>query len=323
MACRRGSGTPVTDVKRPSSPLLADASREAGCPVCGSQRESGRFAARDPHYGNPGRWWLRCCADCGSYYLDPMPSDAELLRMYPPESYYAFRLASERPLRTRIRRLLGAAAETREPAFEAPASVLDFGCGAGDFLLKMKAAGWSCSGVEVSDAAVQVARSNGLRVEKGLAAYPSSSFDYVRANHSLEHVSNPREVLEDMHRVLKPGGILFLGVPTNESQNARLFGQYWWYLGAPVHPVTFSTRGLLALIRRVGFEPTRVSTNSDFGSTAGSLQIYLNRDSTRSSWQGIVFTLKPLLLLGHWLARLQDAMGVGDKLEIIARKPAT
>jgi SAM-dependent methyltransferase len=243
--------------------------------------------------------------------------------MYPAESYYAFRIAPERPLRARLRRLLGVATGTREPAFDAPGSVLDFGCGAGDFLLKMKAAGWSCAGVEVSDAALEVARSNGLRVEKGLAAYHSSSFDYVRANHSLEHVSNPREVLEDMYRVLKPGGTLFLGVPTNESQNARLFGRHWWHLSAPVHPVTFSTRGLLALIRRVGFEPTRVSTNSDFGSTAGSLQIFLNRNSTRPSSQGIIFALKPLLLLGQWIAQLQDFLGVGDKLEIIARRPAS
>jgi SAM-dependent methyltransferase len=312
----------MTDALKAASPRpIGDLAGASRCPVCDSTRESRRFDARDPHYGNPGRWWLRCCADCGSFCLDPMPSDAELLRMYPPESYYAFRIAPERPLRAWLRRLLGVVMGTREPAFDVPGSVLDFGCGAGDFLLKMKAAGWSCTGVEVSDAALEVARSHGLRVEKDLAIIPSSSFDYVRANHSLEHVSNPREVLEGMYRVLKPGGTLFLGVPTNESQNARLFGQYWWYLGAPVHPVTFSTRGLLALIQRVGFEPTRVSTNSDHGSTAGSLQIFFNRNSGRTSSQGFLFALKPLLLLGHWLAKLQDALGVGDKLEIIARKP--
>jgi SAM-dependent methyltransferase len=251
-----------------------------------------------------------------------MLSEGELLGMYPAESYYAFRLASVRPWRVRLRRLLGAALGTREPQFAAPGRMLDFGCGAGEFLLRMRAGGWDCAGVEVSDAALEVARSNGLRVEKSLAAYRSSSFDYVRANHSLEHVTNPREVLEDMYRVLKPGGTLFLGVPTNESQNARLFGRHWWYLGAPVHPVTFSTRGLLALVRHVGFEPMRVSTNSDFGSTAGSLQIFLNRNSTRTSSQGMIFALKPLLLLGQWVAKLQDALGVGDKLELIARKSA-
>jgi SAM-dependent methyltransferase len=312
----------VTDVRQAMPRHLSGSGETVRCPVCDSTRDAGRFQARDPHYGNAGRWTLRRCADCGSLALEPMPSDEELLGMYPDDSYYAFRPAPDRPVRARLRQLVGARGETREPTFDAPGRVLDFGCGAGDFLVRMRARGWSGAGVEVSDAAVSAARSQGLRVEKSLTAYPDASFDYVRANHSLEHVTRPRRVLEDMFRVLAPGGTLFLGVPTNESQNARLFGEHWWYLGAPVHPVTFSTRGLLALVRAVGFEPVRVSTNSDFGSTAGSLQIYLNRKSTRRSSEGMVFAIKPLLLLGHWLARLQDACGVGDKLEIIARKPA-
>jgi SAM-dependent methyltransferase len=313
----------MTDaVKASGRPAPVAPFAETRCPVCHSPRESGRFQARDPHYGNSGRWWLRRCADCGSFCLDPMPSDADLLRMYPAETYYAYRIATGQPLRARLRRLLGVSLGTREPAFPAPGSVLDFGCGAGAFLLAMKAAGWTCAGVEVNDTALEVARSNGLRVEKTLGAYSSSSFDYIRANHSLEHVSNPREVLEDMYRILKPGGTLFLGVPTNESQNARFFGRHWWYLGTPVHPVTFSTRGLVALVRDMGFEPTRISTNSDYGGTAGSLQIFLNRNSARRSTEGLIFAIKPLLLLGHWVAKLQDALGVGDKLEIIARKPA-
>jgi len=293
------------------------------CPVCGATRESGRFETRDAHYGNPGTWTLKSCAECGSFSLDPMPSDAELGKLYPSDTYYAYQIAPERPIRARIRRLLGVTLETGEPTFDSPGSMLDFGCGAGDFLLRMKAAGWACAGVEVNETALAVARSRGLRVESSLARYPSGSFDYVRANHSLEHVSTPREILKEMYRVLKPGGTLFLGVPTNESQNARFFGRYWWYLGAPVHPVTFSTRGLLGLLKTLGFEATRVSTNSDYGSTAGSVQIYLNRNSGRTSSQGILFALKPLLILGHWAAKLQDRFGVGDKLEVIARKAAT
>ncbi len=311
----------VTEVKHQPATAEQSVCGTTGCPVCGSATDAGGFEARDAHYGNPGVWLLRRCGTCGSFALDPKPSDAELLGMYPAESYYAYRMAPERPVRDRLRRFF-MGPETREPTFRTPGGMLDFGCGAGHFLLRMRAAGWTCAGVEVSDAALEVARSHGLRVEKGLSAYPPASFDYVRANHSLEHVTAPREILEDMYRVLKPGGTLFLGVPTNESQNARLFGRYWWYLGAPVHPVTFSTRGLLSLVRDIGFEPVRVSTNSDFGSTAGSLQIFLNRTSGRRSSEGILFSLKPLLLVGHWLAKLQDAAGVGDKLEVIARKPS-
>jgi SAM-dependent methyltransferase len=216
---------------------------------------------------------------------------------------------------------LGCANATREPAFDRPGRLLDFGCGAGDFLAKSRDLGWKCCGVELSDRAIAAASARGLEVRRSTADYPDASFDYVRANHSLEHVLDPPAVLAELHRLLRPGGTLFIGVPTRDGLPARVFGRHWWYLGAPVHPVTFSTRGLVGLVRRIGFRVERVSTNSDFGGVAGSLQILLNRNSSRLSSEGVLFRTKVPLVLGHWAARLQDALGMGDKLELIARKP--
>src|SRR3712207_1453555 len=124
-----------------------------------------------------------------------------------------------------------------------------------------------------------------------------------------------------MSRVLNPGGPLFTGVPTRDGLPARVFGRHWWYLGAPVHPVTFSTAGLVRLLQSVGFRATRVGTNSDYGSVAGSLQIFLNRHSGRRSSDGALFRFKPALLAGHWIARLLDPIGLGDKLEVVATRP--
>jgi hypothetical protein len=84
--------------------------------------------------------------------------------------------------------------------------------------------------------------------------------------------------------------------------------------------VTFSTSGLVGLLRSLGFTPTRVGTNSDYGSVAGSLQIYLNRHSNRRSTDGLIFRMKPAVLFGHWTARLLDPLGLGDKLEVVAVK---
>jgi SAM-dependent methyltransferase len=311
----------MTEAKIVSPALNGDARGLPRCPVCGSQRGAERFQARDHHYGNPGTWWERRCADCGSFSLDPMPPEGELLGMYPQETYYSFRVSPRRPVRDALKRLLGVSFETREPRFETSGRILDFGCGAGEFLLKMRHAGWECAGVEVSNVAIGVARQHGFVVERSLSAFPSESFDYLRANHSLEHVVNPAAVLREMHRVLRPGGTLFIGVPTNSGLNAKLFGPYWWHLGAPVHPVTFSTPGLIALVMRTGFEVRRVSMNSDPGSLGGSLQIFLNRKSSKKAVEGAVFRFKPLLLLGFWAAKIQDMLRAGDRLELVAVKP--
>lgn len=304
---------------------VAEGVMTAPCPVCNSTRVARRFVARDAHYGNEGSWRERECADCGSFSLDPLPSQDELSRYYPEETYYSFRIREKSPFRQRIERWLGVTLQTRDPAFARPGRVLDFGCGAGEFLLRMRAQGWECHGVEVNDAAIRAAREMGFDVRpsiSGADGFPDGYFDYVRANHALEHIVDPATTLREMRRVLRPGGTLFIGVPTRDGMNARLFGRYWWYLGAPVHPVTFSTRGLIELVERSGFRVRRVSTNSDYGSFAGSLQIFLNRRSRRRSSEGVIFAFRPLLLLGHWFAKLQDVLGVGDKLELIAVEAA-
>ena len=295
------------------------------CPVCAGERSRFKFRASDQFHGIPGEWTIRECESCQSLFIENTPTDSELARLYPEETYYAYALPTPTKLRRVLLRAVGFSRDSGGPRLDRPGKVLDFGCGAGEFLLEMRARGWNCTGVEISGAARDVARRNGLDVRESLRGPDGvavGSFDYVRANHSLEHVRSPAQTLRDIHEVMKPGATLFIGVPTCSSQNARVFGARWWYLTPPLHPFVPSTEGILSLIRRSGFEIQHVRTNSDYASTAGSLQILLNRGARRAN-EGILFRLKPLLLLGHWLAKAQDALGVGDKLEVIAVKPAS
>ena len=42
---------------------------------------------------------------------------------------------------------------------------------------------------------------------------PDGAFDFVVANHVLEHVTDPIGALAEWHRVLKPGGLLLISLP--------------------------------------------------------------------------------------------------------------
>jgi SAM-dependent methyltransferase len=295
------------------------------CLICGSSRSQRLFETSDPHYGIPGHWWVRQCDDCQSFYLENPPAPERVADMYPSDAYYSYQLSQAAPWKRMVSRLVGYPRRTREPVHRKPGCVLDFGCGAGEFLLEMRRKGWKCAGVEISAKARHLAQENGIDVRPeilGASGFEEGGFDYVRANHSLEHVPSPSRILSEMFKALKPGGTLFIGVPTTSSQNARVFGRYWWYVTAPLHLSVPSTQGMVRLLERTGFRVERVETNSDSGGTAGSLQVVLNRHSVRRANQGIIFQLKPLLLLGQWIAMLQDRLGVGDKLEIVATKPA-
>ncbi|HMC54955.1 MAG TPA: class I SAM-dependent methyltransferase [Gemmatimonadaceae bacterium] len=288
------------------------------CPVCNATSATALFEARDPHYGIPGLWRIVRCDGCGSRYVANSPSAAELASLYPQESYYSYSLARHSPWKAALQRLVGFSTGPREPSFPSPGRVLDFGCGAGDFLLRARANGWTCAGVEISDAARRVAREHGLDVRSSASEFAPASFDYVRANHSLEHVDDPTDVLRSLRALLADGGTLLVGIPTVTSLNARVFRAHWWYLTPPLHTYVPSTSGVLAMLDGAGFDVRTVRTRSDFAGIAGSMQVWLNRRSSRRANQGLLFSLKPLLVLAHWLARAEDLFGVGDKLEVIA-----
>ncbi len=244
--------------------------------------------------------------------------------MYPAD-YYAYQDKFQvSKWRQFAKKVLGYHIGTKDPGFPSPGRVLDIGCGSGWWLEGMRAQGWETFGVEISEQAAALGRiSKGLQIFAGTledASFDEQSFDFVRANHSLEHISCPNETLDMVHRILKPEGKFMVGVPNVNSFNARLFGEYWWHLCAPVHTFSYSVKTLSHLLDKHGFRVERVKFNSDYFGILGSFQIWLNRNTKKKSMQGFFVNNYPLRLLCQWMANLTDLFGCGDMIEITAVK---
>jgi SAM-dependent methyltransferase len=151
------------------------------------------------------------------------------------------------------------------------------------------------------------------------ANLPTAEFDYVRSNHSFEHIENPRDVLREIRRIIKPDGKLFIGVPNVDSLPAKLFGPYWYNLGPPTHPYGYSPRSLALLLEQEGFHVERLTYNSTYAGWVGSVQIFLNKKSKHQSHVGRVINNPALKLVGQWIAALTDAFRMGDCIEVVAR----
>jgi 2-polyprenyl-3-methyl-5-hydroxy-6-metoxy-1,4-benzoquinol methylase len=110
-----------------------------------------------------------------------------------------------------------------------PGRHLDYGCGPGSYMLFAKSCGWDTVGVEYSEKSAQAARDRGLAVmlESELHAASDEQFDLVTMNHSLEHVVDPLGVVTLLARKLRPGGHLFVEVPSINPLEFRLFGRYF------------------------------------------------------------------------------------------------
>ena len=129
------------------APALLDSPPVVQCPVCKADRTRRTFVARDPHYGIAGAWQIRECGDCDSLFVENIPSEESLTRMY-PDTYYSFAIPQRARWKRMLRRLLGYQSLPRDPVFPVGTRMLDFGCGAGEWLLERRAEGMAVFGVE-------------------------------------------------------------------------------------------------------------------------------------------------------------------------------
>ncbi len=125
------------------------------------------------------------------------------------------------------------------------ASILDIGCGAGDFLNFCKNKGWNVSGVEPTKKARDISeRKLGIKIreELSLEHFEDSSFDVVTMWHVLEHRFDPIETVAELKRIVKPGGLIIIALPNYRSYDAKFYKQYWAAYDVPRHLFHFTKK---------------------------------------------------------------------------------
>jgi SAM-dependent methyltransferase len=131
------------------------------------------------------------------------------------------------------------------------------GCGEGEFLAEMQAAGWSVEGVETSSEAVDLARGRGVPVTLGTVTTMSldrASFDAITFRLAFEHLRDPVPALQACRRALKPDGRIWIATPNLDSEGHRRFGEHWINLQPPRHPVMYTPESLARLLSDTSFE---------------------------------------------------------------------
>ncbi|MFP6654755.1 MAG: class I SAM-dependent methyltransferase [Myxococcota bacterium] len=235
--------------------MMSIALSDTACPVCHGVENSPRFAARDPL--SQDVFQLVRCTQCGLTYVNPRPS-GDQLEAYYASSYYGNRHPALKDTFMDLRaRKIGLP--------EDDDTVLDLGCGSGDFLLACRRRGWNTIGVEQPEApAVSRLRDVGIRVVSPdeMDSIGSNSINTVTAWHVLEHLPEPRATFDQVRRILKPGGRFVIEVPNFASWQARLGGPDWFHVDVPRHLLHFDRPSLATLLARSNFSAERWSTFS-------------------------------------------------------------
>jgi 2-polyprenyl-3-methyl-5-hydroxy-6-metoxy-1,4-benzoquinol methylase len=104
--------------------------------------------------------------------------------------------------------------------------LLDFGCGAGGFLVEARDAGFDVVGLEVNkDLAHNIATQYGVPVFQGLItdpAFKNERFNFIISSQVFEHLLDPRRTLQSLKSHLEPGGIILIEVPNLSHIRERL-----------------------------------------------------------------------------------------------------
>lgn len=138
--------------------------------------------------------------------------------------------------------------------------LLDVGCSTGEFLTAAAARGFEVEGLEPDPGTSAQARDRGLNVRTATledAGYQPGSFDAVTLWHVIEHTGSPKQVLGDVRRVLRPGGVVAIETPAVDTIWFSLLRSRWRQL-IPDHYYFFSRATMAELLRRTGFEPLEV-----------------------------------------------------------------
>jgi 2-polyprenyl-3-methyl-5-hydroxy-6-metoxy-1,4-benzoquinol methylase len=210
---------------------------------------------------------LMLCSACGQ--LVSQISEAEYLQSMQAFNDASFNLPDERAAQrrarvaarrlARIRALLGGRLDRRP-------RIVDVGCSRGDFVAAATGAGYEAEGVEPAPQIAAAARAAGRKVHTGLLEeqhFGDAQFDAVSLFEVVEHLRSPIALLQECHRILRPGGIMLISTGNGASWTARTMKARWDYFQTRKdagHISFFNPRSIALLAKRAGFETAEVTT---------------------------------------------------------------
>jgi SAM-dependent methyltransferase len=215
---------------------------------------------------------IRWCDGCDSGFLDPQPSPEDRARFARQarelERDWPALIPAHATLMEKVRVRIawqvshsGVRLKTswiEELAAGRALRICVFGSNDNDMLRRLEQSGHDVVVVDCgldarADPSFRDAAFHQGSIEAPALALPAGSFDLVVASSVLQNCSDPGEALKNVHRVLKPSGILLAEVPNNEAYSARRLGPAWFHCDAGRACHFFTSRSLSRIAETHGF----------------------------------------------------------------------
>lgn len=272
------------------------------CPCCKKPVNFGKdqIILTDRRKGLIGNWKNIRCDSCGVYFIDPTPTDNELASYYASYStdnkIRPFKgLGFTYPLLRKIYHKLTGDVDPRDFIHPAnKARILDYGCGHATYLKYFHDQGLNISGAEVTDFLVDACQQHGLDVHKVNSfehiPFPDNEFDIVYLMQVFEHLRNPHIFMNELSRILKPNGELYIAIPNSASMWKEVFGENWvsgWF--APFHLFHYNSKNLSEIANSHGIETITSWSNTPIDWFILNLKAWLYSDNNQIELKKTLF----------------------------------
>jgi SAM-dependent methyltransferase len=256
------------------------------CPTCGPGPTTtlGMRGGRYQREGLGVETAIVSCQSCGLLFPNPFPVPENAQKLYgDPDAYFA-----QHDLETKVQAYRALVRSIRSRVHSPTFKLLDIGAGRGDLIQAARLEGSNdAMGLEFSQAMIRFAKEHfGIELldqtAESFAKQHPQSFDAVVLNAVLEHVYDPRALVEAAAQLCKPGAVFYVDVPREPhlltsvaSVLNRLRGDpavlnlapTW----SPFHVYGFNPRALTVLLTKSGFsvESIRVHASPHVPATPG------------------------------------------------------
>ena len=233
------------------------------CPVC-EHTEFQKFLNVKDWMITKEDFTIVKCSNCGFHFTNPIPSESVIGNYYKSEEYVSHS-SSNKGIINRVYSIVRNYTLKQKVKLISDYTngrcLLDIGAGTGHFLNLAQSKGFQIQGLEPDVDARSFAKQNfDLTLEPldTLLNISTESKDIVTMWHVLEHVYHLKRDLNEIVRVLKTGGYLFVAVPNMDSWDAKFYNSYWAAFDVPRHLYHFQKNTIQMLLDSFGMKCTAI-----------------------------------------------------------------
>lgn len=229
------------------------------CPICQSTTFTTALTSKD--FTVSGELFhIKECNNCHFLITSPSPEIQDLASYYQSKEYIShtskatsfinriYLLARTYTLNKKVQLI------TQCLPIITTKTILDYGCGTGEFLQKCKSQGWDINGVEPASTPRQKAETNCQQsIGSSLEEITSKDFQIITLWHVLEHIPDLGSILTKLHQKLHSNGRILIAVPNPSSWESNHYKNFWAAYDVPRHLWHFNPQNLESLLRTYGF----------------------------------------------------------------------